>query len=436
MKQYLDDNHREWIVQEYLPSIHYQSMNISGTLFCVNEHFFNLGILRLSTNKIVNISHGGFYIRPYIHRQLIHSSMSNQTILSKDQLHQQLIHWKILDNRWNKNIYASSSGGSGGKRLYFLTDIRENQLQRKILTKLMIDHGILSSEDICLNLCPSKNIYRSSEIFNDLCTIANCTCLPMNTDASNEDILQVMNYFQPNILMGSPYRLMQLAEFLDKSGQTKMNFEKIFFACESLDRRREEYFRQIFHCSIYLGFYGSAETGVFACQTPEYSSTRIYLYSKELVHIEIIDSKIVVTNLIRKRNQLIRFDMGDRGRMISNEDNSPYGLIEVFESERLINIDDETLSKADVEQMMKQFELIEWQLIIDYLPHVPDRQVQCLFRYVSIDGNSQPILEESICNALGKISKKFHFCFQPIQFNQLITDQISNKLLKIIDRRL
>lgn len=66
-------------------------MNISDMLFCTNEHFFNLGILRLSAKKIANLSHGGLDIRPYIDQQLIHSSMSAQAILSKGELHEQLI---------------------------------------------------------------------------------------------------------------------------------------------------------------------------------------------------------------------------------------------------------------------------------------------------------------------------------------------------------
>ena len=406
-------------------------MNLSGMLFCINDLSFNLGIIRLSPNKIVNISHGGFYIRPYVHQHLIHS-LPNETILTKDRLHEQLIQWKILDDRWNKNVYVSSSGGSGGKRLFFLTDIEQNQRQRKILVKMMIDEGILSSSDICLNLFSSKNLYRSSEIFTDFCTFANCTSLPMNTDAHDEDILQVIEYFHPNVLMGSPFRLMQLA----KGKKMKMNFEKIFFACEALNEKREKYFREIFNCEKFIGFYGSAETGVFACQSPNYSSTKIYLYPKELVKIEIINSKIIVTNLIRTRNQLIRFDTGDRGRIIPNEEYSKYGLIEVFQSERLIYIDDDALSKGDIEQIMQQLDLMEWQVIIDYLPETNGQEVEVLFRYVPMDLTLQTVLEETMRNELTKISKMINFRFQSIEFNQLITDPISNKLLKIIDRRI
>jgi phenylacetate-coenzyme A ligase PaaK-like adenylate-forming protein len=441
--QLLDSTHKQWIVQEYIECVKYQSMNLVGMLICFNDQCFNMGVIRLSPNKIVNISHGGYYIRPYVHREYIHS-MNDGTILTKKKLHEQLIQLKSIDNQWNQSVYVSSSGGSGGKRLFFATDIKQNQSQREILVNMMIEENVISHNDICLNLFQSNNIYRSLEIFNDFCSIANCTTLPMSADARDEDIFEIIEYFKPNILMGSPYRLMQLAFFIEKKSEEKeIKFEKIYFACESLDEIKQNYFKRIFNCSIYIGFYGSAETGVFACQSPKYSSTKIYLYPKQLVHIEIINSKIIVTNLIRKRNQLIRFDTGDLGRLISNDQNDKYGLIEVFHSERLIMIGNNTLSKSNIEETMKQIDLIEWQVIVDYVSNTKNKQILLLFRYVKSKLVSNDILEKNIRNYLQKffdksfinISEKLTLQFESIQFHDLIRDKTSNKLLKIIDKR-
>jgi phenylacetate-coenzyme A ligase PaaK-like adenylate-forming protein len=426
-----------------MENVQFQSMNLSGMLFCFNDQCFNIGMIRMSPNKIVNISHGGYYIRPYVHREYIHS-MNDGKILTKEKLHEQLIQLKSIDNQWNQSVYVSSSGGSGGKRLFFATDIQQNQLQRQILVEMMLEENIISHNDICLNLFQSNNIYRSFEIFNDFCSIANCTTLPMSAASTNEDILEIIEYFKPTILMGSPYRLMQLAFFLEKQHVKKeIQFDKIYFACESLDEIKRNYFKRIFNCSIYIGFYGSAETGVYACQSPKYSSTKIYLYPKDLVHIEIINSKIIVTNLIRKRNQLIRFDSGDLGQLISNDKNSKYGLIEVFHSQRLIMIGNDTLSKSELEDIMKQIDLIEWQLIIDYVPKIKTNQILLRFRYVKSELNSNKIIQETIRNnfeklfhdQLSNLSEQLIFQFESIQFNQLIKDKTSNKLLKIIDKR-
>jgi phenylacetate-coenzyme A ligase PaaK-like adenylate-forming protein len=441
--QLLDSSHEQWIVQQYIECVQYESMNLSGMLFCFHDQCFNMGIVRVSPNKIVNISCGGYYIRPYVHREHIHS-MKTGSILTKENLHKQLIELKSNDNQWNQSVYVSSSGGSGGKRLFFATDIQQNQLQRQILVDMMLEENIISHTDICLNLFQSNNIYRSFDIFNNFCLMANCTALPMSANSNDEDILEVIQYFRPNIIMGSPYRLMQLAFFIEKQVDKKIKFQKIYFACEPLDEIKQDYFKRIFSCSIYIGFYGSAEAGVFACQSPKYSSTKTYLYPKELVDIEIIKSKIIVTNLIRKRNQLIRFDTGDIGRLISNNQNEKYGLIEVFHSQRLIMVGNDTLSKSNIEETMKQIDLIEWQLIIDYVSNTENNQILLLFRLVKSQLTSVDVLEQNIRNYLQKcfhvsltsLSEKLSIQFEYIQFNDLIRNKTSNKLLKIIDKRL
>ncbi|CAF1527997.1 unnamed protein product, partial [Adineta steineri] len=442
-KQLLDSTHEQWIVQEYFGYVQYKSMNLCGMLLCFNKHCFNMGAIRMAPNKIVNISRGGHYILPFVHQQYIHC-MNDKSILTKEKLHEQLLELKTTDKYWNQSVYLSSSGGSGGKRLFFATDIQENLRQRQILVNMMLDKDIISDRDICLNLFQYGNIYRSFEIFNDFCSMANCTTLPMGADASNEDILEMVEYFKPNVLMGSPYRLMQLALYLEKQEKNDIKFEKIYFACESLDKIKQDYFKRIFHCSIYIGFYGSAETGVYACQSSKYSSTKIYLYPKELVQIEIVNSKIIVTNLIRKRNQLVRFDSGDLGRIVSTNENSKYGLIEVFCSERLILIGDDDLSKSHIEETMKQTDVTEWQLIIDYVSSRKTNQILLLFRYVKSDTNMsnetlenilKSYLQKFFANQLTNLSEELTLQFEPIEFDQLVRNKTSNKLLKIIDRR-
>ena len=435
-----DNSHRQWIVQQYFPSIQYESLNLSGMLFCFHNQTFNLGMIRISPNDIVNISDGGFYIRPYVHRAEIHS---NRTILTKDELHEQLLRNQSIDSQWNRSVYVSSSGGSGGKRLFFLTDIKQNRLQRKMLAELMIDENVLSQRDICLNLFQTENVYRSADIFNDFCGFVNSTTIPMGANANDQNVLEIIQYFQPNILMGSPYRLMQFAFFLDKQKNFTMKFDKIFFACESLTQMKRDYLAKMFNCSIFIGFYGSAEAGVFACQSAKYSSTNVYLYPKDLVQIEIVNSKIIVTNLIRKRNQLIRFDAGDLGELIPT-DHLNYGLLRVFNSQRLIMIENDVLSKRDFEQIMNQFDFIEWQIVIDYVPNTDRKQISILFRYVVEQSTvSQEFIQENIricllkCfkQSLSQLHDKLTILFQSIQFEQLFRDQISNKLLKIIDKR-
>jgi phenylacetate-coenzyme A ligase PaaK-like adenylate-forming protein len=438
-----DPSHQEWIVQQYHQSIQYESMNLSGMLFCCNHHCFNIGPIRLSQNKIVHICNGGYYIRPFVHRRYVHRSEQNK-ILTKTELHKQLELSRWSHQHWNRGVYVSSSGGSGGKRLFFATDIQENQRQREILVDMMISANVLSELDVCLNLFHSDNIYRSLEIFNDFCSLAYCTVLPMGSTADDDKILKIIEYFRPNVLMGSPYRLMQLALFIEKHYPTnkKIHFEKIFFACEPLDNLKRDYFKRVFHCSTCLGFYGSAEAGVFACQTPDYANTQLYMYPKDLVQVDITDGQIIVTNLVRRRNQLIQFNTGDLGRLIPNDDNEKYGLIEVRQSQRLIDLTPGSIMKSDIEECMNQLDLIEWQLIIENEPHNNNRTI-LTFRYIekTTAANIEHLkthVKNYLIRTLGSslvIEDYLTIQFESIPYQALIRDQTSNKLLKMIDRR-
>ncbi|CAF4340680.1 unnamed protein product [Rotaria socialis] len=432
----------KWIVQQYQESVQYTSMNLSGMLFCCNDHCFNIGPIRLSPNKIVNICNGGCFIRPFVHRRHVHCSAEGE-ILTKTKLHEQLQLFRLTHQQWNQNIYFSSSGGSGGKRLFFATDIQENQRQREILVDMMLAQNVLSETDVCLNLFHSNNIYRSLEIFNDFCSLVNCTVLPMGSDVDDAKILQIIDYFRPNVIMGSPYRLMQLALFIEEHRQSneKFHFEKIFFACEPLDNLKRDYFKRIYNCSMCLGFYGSAETGVFACQTPAHATTQLYMYPKELVQVEIVNRQIIVTNVVRRRNQLIRFNTSDLGRLIPTQDNEKYGLVEVQQSQRLINLAPAAIMKSDVEECMNQFDLIEWQLIIENDPRGNNRTM-LTFYYVEKTIMSSEYLKTCVGTYLKQclgssfpIEDSFIIRFEPILYQALIRDQTSNKLLKIIDRR-
>ena len=251
IEQLTNVDHGEWIVQEYQRFASFESMNLVGMLICVNDRCYQIGIIRMSSQKIVNICHGGAFARCFIPREH-RLAGPDGSLLKKDELHRQLLELKSVDPEWNRGVYVSSSGGSGGESLYFTSDIGENQLQRRLLVDLMLENAILSSGDVCLNLFQSNNVYRSMEIFTDFCSMANCTSIPVGAAATDEKVLQAIEYFRSNVLMGTPFRLMQLA----RSSPPDIRFEKIFFAGEPLETSKEKYLQGIFHSSFCLGFYG------------------------------------------------------------------------------------------------------------------------------------------------------------------------------------
>ena len=439
IEQLTNGDHQEWIVQEYLTYASFESMNLVGLLICFNTRCYQMGIIRMSPQKIVNISHGGSFSRCFIPVEHQHRPADGH-LLSKEELHRQLLASKSLDPEWNRHVYLSSSGGTGGKNLYFASDIQENQLQRRLLVELLLEREILSSDDVCLNLFYSGNVYRSMEIFTDFCSMANCTSIPMGAGASDEKVLQSIDYFQPNVLMGTPSRLLQLAHSLQEDPQREIRFEKIFFAGEPLETSKEKFLQRMFHSPVCLGFYGSAETGVFACQSPEYASTKVYLYPRSLVQIEIIDEQIIVTNQVRRRNQLVRFNTGDQGRLLPRE--GAIGLLEVFRSDRLILLGAGALSRSDLEAILSPLNLLEWQLLIDNDDLACDtHRILLSFRFLPPEDLSPATIEERIACGLrecliGAAWDTVRCEYRSVAMRDFLRNDRSNKLVKIIDQRI
>ncbi|CAF1042506.1 unnamed protein product, partial [Didymodactylos carnosus] len=438
-----DKPNSQYVVQQYYEPLKFMSMNIVGMFFCFNQQCFNMGIIRMSNESVVNISDGGYYIRPFVRRHVYRDPCGG--ILTKSALHEQILSRNGDDDRW-KHMYLSSSGGSGGKRLFFATDIKENQFQRKILVQGMIEHKVFNEADICLNLFEANNMYRSCEIFNDFCAIANVTTLPMGFKSCDSDVLKIIRMFKPNVCMSSPYRLMQLTLFANKMGES-IKFDKIIFSCEPLQESNREYFRHALQCDCFMGMYGSAELGVFAFQSPALSATSSYIYPKSLVHIEIVADdnnskqygRIIATNLVRRQNQLIRFDTGDIGQLVS-VDSDKYGILNVKSSQRLLLVGSGSLSKSDIDQCMMEecHSCIEWQLLIDQV----DEKASVTFRYVIRQGETSENIVSNIKNYLEKCfnssnyNEEIYLNFECIQLTDLIRSTVSNKVLKIIDRRI
>lgn len=393
----------------------------------------------MSPKRIVNICQNGSFACCFVDRWSTFENF-DRSVMSKSQLFDKLEQNKSVEPLWNRRVYLSVSGGTGGKNLYFTSDIQENRRQREILGRSLLEEKVLLDDDVALNLFQSNRIYRSMEIFTDLCSFANVTSIPMGADSTDESLLEIVETFRPNILMATPHRLTKFAAFLDKKSMKNIRFEKIFYAGETLDTARRTFLQQIFSCSIFIGFYGSAELGVFAFQTEQCSSSKVYFYPKELVHIEIHDQFLVVTNLVRTRNQLIRFNTGDKATILAQPDNDRLGSFEIVQSDRLICLGIYELSKSTVEDLMSKSNVLEWQLVLKPM----ENQIVLLeVRFSARESSPIEQIKSQLENAfdqlflgdLNKLTDRIRFKFELISSDEFIRNPISNKLLRIVDQR-
>ena len=239
-------------------------------------------------------------------------------ILSKAELYA-LLQGREKDPFFAHNTYWSPSGGSGATApLYFPTAVDENLEQRRILAGWMQREGILGPDVIALNLFSSRMMYRACEIFVDYVQRTGGTVLSATFQAKDSDVQALVDRFRPNTLMGSPGRLVQLAHSWPEGH--KVAFERILYASEALVPSAQRLLEQRFGQPLWSSLMGSAEAGVWGFSRPQ-DPHFLYWAPRELVELEVPEpdtdgfGRLIVTNLIRKRHPLLRYDSGDRVRL-------------------------------------------------------------------------------------------------------------------------
>lgn len=242
-------------------------------------------------------------------------------ILRKSELYERIA--RASRDRSNaRGVYYSRSGGTNsGAPRFFPADVAENHRQRKLLARHLLTDRVFTPETIAMNVLPIVRMYRAMEIFTELCERCGGTSLPMAAVAGDAEILETAAALSANTLVGMPSRLIALARF---AGEAKATWraESVVFGGEFLQPGKRRLLAEALGARRFTGVYGSAELGVFAwhADIPEIPT---YHFPRDIVHVEIArpDAEgygaIVVTNVVRERFPLIRYETGDVGRLVA-----------------------------------------------------------------------------------------------------------------------
>ncbi len=217
-----------------------------------------------------------------------------------------------------RGVYLVRSGGSTRAPLIFPVDIAENQEQRRRLAHALVTDGIIRSTTVALNLFSYGLIYRTAAILDDLLERCQATTLPLSAEAKDVDLHAAARHFNPTLLMGSPSRLTLFAHYLATQG-ARLEVPDLLYGGEFLQPSAAVTFRERFGTRNIFALYGSAETGTWGWSR---SSDAPGLYRfVDGIHIEIAEpdaegfGRVLVTNLLRERFPIFRYDMGDIGRL-------------------------------------------------------------------------------------------------------------------------
>lgn len=282
-------------------------------------------------------------------------------ILRKHQL-VDVLEQKFHLSQEKKGVYLVRSGGSSHKPLVFPVDIQENLAQRQKLAEILVKDGIFSSETIALNLFSYKSMYRTASIFDDILERCSATTLAFSSDAPHDGVLQACENFNPNIILGTPSKLTLFAKYL-KLKKKECHIDTVIYGGEFLLSSQKKLLEETYNVKQVYSLYGSAETGIWAWS--DATNNPMHFHYLEDVLIEIIDPNeegfgtIVVTNLLRKRFPLFRYNMGDIGKVI--QQNGRNVLILAGRENNSFSLHSDTFFLKDIEYLFKNIERFQLQ---------------------------------------------------------------------------
>jgi phenylacetate-CoA ligase len=218
----------------------------------------------------------------------------------------------------SKGVYLIRSGGSTDKPLIFPVDIKENLYQRELIATELLKYGMISSKTIALNLFSYCDMYRSAAILDSILESCEATTIACGSKSSFEFMHTTSLNFKPNILIGTPSVLSLFAKYL-LDNNLRIEVDDLMFAGEYVLKSQAELFEKVFNTKCIYSVYGAAETGIWGWSTYSNNSTSFEVLDDVIIEIENPDEEgnglVLVTNLLRKRFPMIRYAVGDIGRL-------------------------------------------------------------------------------------------------------------------------
>jgi phenylacetate-coenzyme A ligase PaaK-like adenylate-forming protein len=351
---------------------------------------------------------------------------------------------KFTHQFW-QGVYWSPSGGSTSiksKYFYFPWDANECYLQRKMMSQALIDGnvGIFKEKYLMANLFQGGNIYRSLELFQQLAENAGITSLPIGENTDNNLLDEFMFNFQPNLLGGSPAVLAKYGLYCIEK-KLNFNVKAVLYSCNKLYPIQENIINNAFAKPHIYSIYGSAETGPWAFCNGALFERNQFIIAKDIVDVEVINKdengfgEVVVTIKIRRRFPVVRFAIGDIGRLKELTINDKqYLLLELQgRASQWLSYSDCQVELRKIEQKLAKY--LEWQIIQGF---ERNNNIEYLeFRLVPGVAKHTENINEELCSLLNinpegdliKIKVTF------VKAEHMIRARLSNKIIRIIDNR-
>lgn len=149
-------------------------------------------------------------------------------------------------------------------------------------------------------------------------------------DAKMEEYLDEIENYKPDMILAYVQSIREIALYAERKGKQVYSPKGIMTSAGTLTPELTEYLAQKFQCSI-INRYGSREAGPIACSCEKDEGLHINVLSN---YLEIVDDnnqndiegRIILTLLNEKAMPLIRYDIGDWGRLSNKRCSCGRGL--------------------------------------------------------------------------------------------------------------
>ena len=218
-----------------------------------------------------------------------------------------------------KGVYLQRTSGTLEESVLIPVDPFENFRQREILIAKLKEERLVEPTDIFVNLFNYKHLYRSASLLDYILEHAGATSVGLGAITPDEYVVNFMRMLKVNGLVGSPSRINQLANYCKAQG-LKFPIRKFLFGGEVLPDYFLSNIREQFGVEQIIGLYGAMEIGTFGYSDYSKWGNR-YKILTDMIYAEIENpdgdgfGNLVITNKIKKRFPIVRFRLGDIGRL-------------------------------------------------------------------------------------------------------------------------
>lgn len=286
----------------------------------------------LKLNAFLNYvrQHSPFYAERLPHKDLTSlKELSELPVLSPDELKGNLPPKGsgILTAPLGGSISFGSGGTTGDPKYIHRTNAENHENARLIGKGYAL--SIFNKDDIVANLLFAGNMWASFLSHNEAVEATGAHVLPIAGNIAMQDMISAIKTFKPTGAISIPSVILSLAEYVEKNGLTDIKIPKIVTGGEHLFPDARKYIAKVLGTTKFASTgYLSNDTGCIGFQCEDCEGPVHHIHEDYCI-MEVVDpqteqpvpdgeeGKILVTNFNRRLMPLIRYDIGDMGRILT-----------------------------------------------------------------------------------------------------------------------